>query len=234
MKNYFKDKKIILVVLAGILLVVIIVFIFRIFKPSTTTISTQNKGINSQKFQGVIINDTVKIPDTATIGPNEGEIVPRGEYNVKIQPQSETDRVIVAKARLTLKEAYFLAKDSATNWAGDQKLVFIKSNGALNLEGQSSSWQLIFSSAQKNANYEIITEADKMISEKEIKSSSKGFDLPTNWYDSNEAIASLSNLPQFSSDTISAISFYYSKTAESWSYGLATDNGQKTTSMWVK
>ncbi len=231
MKNYFKNKKIILFLLALILILVIIIFIFKIFK---SKIATPNEIINSQKFQGQIINDTVKIPDTTSIGPNEGEVVPRGEYNIKIQPQSEGDKVIVTKASLTLKEAYYLAKDVATNWAKDQKLVFIKSNGALNLEGQSSSWQLIFASTQKNTDYEIITEADKIVSEKEIVADSKGFDLPINWYDSNEAIASLSNLPQFSSNTISAISFYYSQTAGSWSYGLATDNGRKTTSMWVK
>jgi len=231
MKNYFKNKKIIFFFLALILFLVIIIFIFRITKLKT---SAPNEIANTQKFQGQIINDSVQIPDTLSIGPNDGEVVPRGEFNVKIQPQSEADKVIVTNATLTLKEAYFLAKDKATNWANDQKLVFIKSNGALNLEGQSSSWQLVFASTQKKADYEIITGADKIISEKEIVASSKGFDLPINWYDSNEAIASLSNLPQFSLDTISAISFYYSQAAESWSYGLATDNGQKTTSMWVK
>lgn len=231
MNNHLKNKRKLIIILAVILLLVFIVFIIKILK----TNKSNNGQINdSQKFQGLIINDEIKIPDTSAITLNEGEVVPRGEYNVKIQPQSEAEQVIVAKAKLSLKEAYYLSKDKAINWASDQKLIFIKSNGALNLEGLSSSWQLVYGSKQKNKGYEIIIETDKIISEKEIESSARGFDLPVNWYDSGEAIASLSNLPQFNADTISAISFYYSQAANSWAYGLATDNGKKTTSMWVK
>jgi hypothetical protein len=158
-------------------------------------------------------------------------VVPRGEYNIKLQPQSEVDTAVITKAKLTLKEAYNLSIAEAVKWSNDAKLVFIKSNGALGLDGKASSWQLVYGSAIKKAGFEIIMAENQIVSAKEIISESSGFDLPVNWYDSYDAIATL-NLPQFSQDTISAISFYYSGANQSWAYGLA--NGEKTTSMWVQ
>jgi hypothetical protein len=190
------------------------------------------KVINVKTFKGQIINDTIKIPNTVQISSNEGEIVPRGEYNIKLQPRFESEQVFISKAKLTLKEAYGLATVDAYKWAGDEKLVFIKSNGALGLDGRSSSWQLVYGSNEKNRNYEIIISEDKIVSAKELNSAVSGFDLPQNWYDSYEAIISLGALPQFKEETVSAISFYYSEAESSWAYGLA--NGDKTTAMWVK
>jgi hypothetical protein len=227
-----KNKKNLLIMTLGVLVLVVIILIIFAFKNSFPGI---NKSANTpQGFRGQIINDEVKIPITTTISPNAGEVVERGEYNIKLQPQSEQDKVIILKAKISLKGAYVLAKPNADIWAKDNKLVFIKSNGALGLDGAASSWQLVFDSLSKKRNYEIIIEADKIISEKEINSNAKGFDLPNNWYDDSEAIATFMHLPQFTQDTMSSISFYYNQTAKSWAYGLATDNGNKTTSMWVK
>lgn len=229
MRNYFQDKKNILI--AAILLIVVAVIILIIFSFKKDVVDNQPVE-SSKSFKGRIINDNIKIPDTTNVNNNEGEIVPRGEYSIKLQPQSETEQVFISKAKLTIKEAYVLAEKEADKWSGDQKLIFIKSNGALGLDGMASSWQLIYGSSQKEKGYEIIISADKIISTKEINSEVGGFDLPVGWYDSSMAIASLQNLPQFKDETISAISFYYSQPASSWAYGLA--NGQKTTSMWVK
>lgn len=231
MNAYSKNKKNIFGLLI-ILILLIIGFIIFIFLNKGKIKS--NFSVNEPSFKGVVIDDLIKIPATSKISPNEGEIVLRGEYDVKLRPQSEKDQVYITKAKLTLREAYNLSSELAQSWSNDAKLIFIRSNGALGLDGKASSWQLAYGSVQKNRADEIIIEADKIISQREIPTQSFGYDLPVNWYDSSEAIASLLNLSQFSFETISAISFYYSSAAESWAYGLAIGQGEKTTSMWVK
>src|SRR3989338_6961807 len=70
-------------------------------------------------------------------------------------------------------------------WSSDAKLVFIKSLGAITLEGKSSQWQLAFSSKTKvKKGYEIIIQADQIVSKKEIDSTAVGADLSKNWKDS--------------------------------------------------
>jgi len=229
MKNYFKDKNNILIVAIILVILIIIVFIILAFQkkqPSGQPV------FDSKTFKGQIIDDTIKIPNTTGITSNEGEIVPRGEFDIKLQPQSEGETVYITKAKLTLKESYNLSQIEAAKWSSDAKLVFIKSNGALGLDGKASSWQLVFGSALKKKGYEIIVVENQIVSAKEIISESSGFDLPINWYDSYDAIGTLRNLPQFKDGTISALSFYYSNANKSWAYGLAT--GEKTTAMWVK
>jgi hypothetical protein len=223
-----ENKHSIFFVAVVVLIIVAIVIILIFVKKNKTN---NNQTINPETFKGQVIDDVVKIPTTTQIMVNEGENVVRGEYNIKLQPQSEIDKVLIVKAKLTLKEAYNTVQEVAKSWSDDAKLISIKSNGALGLDGKSSSWQLIFGSYQKEKAYEIIIEADKIIAQKEIVSDVYGYELPLNWYDSNEAISSFSNLPQFGLDTISSISFYYSFANDSWAYGLA--NGEKTTSMWV-
>lgn len=229
MKNYFNDKKNIIIAVIVFLIMAVIIFAIFLFKGSD---KHGDKVINSQTFRGQIIDDVVKLPNTVIVNSNEGEIVPRGEYNIKLQPQSESEQALITKAKFTLKESYSLAVLEAVKWSDDQKLVFIKSIGAIGLDGRSSSWQLVFASEKKNKNYEIIILEDKIVSLKELNSAISGYDLPINWYDSYEAIVSLRTLPQFSTSTISALSFYYSIPEASWAYGLAND--EKTTSMWVK
>jgi len=224
-KNY---KNLLIIGIGLIILVVIVLIIFSFTKNNPIT----KPIVNQRTFKGQIISDEIKIPNTIGISSNEGEIVPRGEYEVKLQPQSESEQVIISNAKLSIKGAYDPAQKIATVWSPDAKLIFIKSNGALGLDGLSSSWQLVFGSAQKQSGYEIIISADKIVSQKEIESKVYGYILPTNWYDSGDAISTISTLPQFEKETISALSFYYSEANKSWAYGLA--NGHKTTAMWVK
>ena len=227
--NYLKDKKNIAILTMIILIIVVVIFVIISFKKNT---SPEINSLVPKNFKGQVIDDNIKIPNTTVISKTEGEIVPRGEYNIKLQPQSESEQAYILKAKLTLKEAYSVADVAAVKWADDSKLVFIKSNGALGLEGRSSSWQIVFSSPQNKRAYEVIISSDQIVSEKEVDSLISGYDLPVNWYDSYEAIASLRTDPQFAEGTISAISFYYSSAEDSWAYGLA--NGDKTTAMWVK
>lgn len=229
MLNVFKNKKNLLIITLAVILLIVVIFIFNIFR-KTDTKNVSNNTLSN--FKGLIIDDTIKIPNTQDLSPNAGQIISRGEYDVKLQPVSEQEQVYITKAKLTLKNSYTVARVAADVWAPDQKLVYIKSNGALGLDGMSSSWQLVFTSAQKKKTYEIIIGEDKIVSQKEINANLNGFDLPLEWYDSYEAIASLSNLPQFKEGRLSAISFYYNEAAGSWAYGLAID--EKTTSMWVK
>lgn len=227
--KYLKNKNNILIVVGILIILIIIIFIFFYSKNN----KVEKTGINLENFKGQIINDVIKIPETVTVSDNAGQFVPRGEYEIKVQPQTEKEMVLIVKAKLTIKEAYQLAVSQLeNNWSKDALLVFIKSNGALGLDGKSSSWQLIFSSVTKNKSYEVIITEDKIINTKELNDFITGYHLPTNWYDSYEAIASLSNLPQFKEETISALSFYYDNLEKSWAYGLA--NGEQTTSMWVK
>ncbi len=232
MKKNLKYKKIIIGAIIAAVFLAAIIFIIILFT-SHNNITTNNNQVREAAFLGIVINDDVKIPDTKNIAPNAGEIVARGDYAVKLQPTSEEEEVLVTKAKLTLKEAYSTAEASARAWSSDARLAFINSNGALGLDGRSSSWQIVFNSQRIASGYEIIITEDKIVSSKQVTSESEGNEPPVNWYDSNEAIASLSTMPQFSDEYLSALTFYYSVSAESWAYALAlTDN--KTVSMWVK
>lgn len=228
MKNHFKDKKNIFIIAIILIILVVVVFIVLAFKENQPS---EKSEVDLKTFKGQIINDEIKIPNTTSITTNEGEVVSRGEFDIKLQPQSESEAAYISKAKLTLKDAYSLSQSEATSWASDAKLIFIKSNGALGIDGKASSWQIIYGSAQKKRGQEIIVAENNIISAKEISTESYGYDLPINWYDSSDAISSL-QLPQFKDETISAISFYYSSANDSWAYGLA--NGTQTTAMWVK
>lgn len=231
MSKVIKNKRLTLVLVIIIVFILIAALVF--FLVSRKNILDFSDYFSST-FKGQIIEDSPVLPDTSVIAVNEGEFIPRGEYNIKLRPQSERDQVLIPKALLTLKESYGLAAPNIEQWAPDSKLIFIRSLGALGLDGKSSAWQIVCGSAAKKQGLEIIIQADKIISQKEIIVETSGFDLPQNWYDSNEAIASLQNLVQFYNDTISSISFYYSSAGASWAYGLATGQAGKTTSMWVK
>lgn len=190
---------------------------------------SKKDGMIKEKKNVKIIEENLLAPDTKGILGNEGMILAESEYKLPIKDSGE---IIVSKAALAIRAAYDQALPEAGRWADDSSLVFIKSLGAVTPEGESSQWQIVFGSKKKKAGYEIIIQADMMVSEKEIESKNYGYGLPENWYDSGEAIASLSNLPQFSGATISAINFFYNNDAEEWRYAIATSFGN--TSMRVK
>lgn len=173
-----------------------------------------------------VIEENLVIPDTQKIVVGEGRTVTEGAVDVSLVPKTEGEKVIVEKAVLTVKGSYALANAETLKWSSDAKLVFIKSLGAVTLEGKSSQWQLAFSSKIKSKKgYEVIIQADQIVSKKEIDSTAVGAELPKNWYDSDGAIKSLQNLPQFSDATISSVSFIYDLDSKGWFYGLSTSRG---------
>ena len=179
-----------------------------------------------------VVEETLVIPTNTQVEVNDGRIPTTDKYAVPLVPVSEGEKVVVPNAVVTLKGSFDIALPNAIKWSKDAKLILLTSGGAVTLEGKSSQWQVTFGSLLKKKGYEIVIQADKIVSEKEISSTEYGYSLPTNWYDANEAIKSLQTLPQFSKATISSINFFYNKDGKRWGYALGTSAG--TTSMPVR
>lgn len=180
-----------------------------------------------------VIEETPVIPDTQEVSMADARILEQGAVSVPLVPKTEGERVIVPRAKLTMKGVCDRALPETAKWSPDAKLVFIKSLGAITLEGKSSQWQLVFSSkTKKGRGYEVIVQEDRIVSQKEITSTAVGADMPKEWYDSDGAIKSLQSLPQFLDATIWAINFFYDRDSEWWMYVIATSVGN--TSMFVK
>lgn len=222
-----KNLIIILVVVIVIALSALGVYIFfpDVFK-SLTRPATEIK-----KEQPKVIEETLEIPQTEKITGAEGKIIEEGNVDVPLVPKSEGEKVIVSKAVLTVKGAYNLALAEAQKWSPDARLVFIKSLGAVTLEGKSSQWQLAFSSKSKtNKGYEIIIQADQIVSKKEIDSAAIGVDLPKSWPDSDYFIKELQKRPTNADATLSG--FLLASTPEStdvkWWFSISTSKGTVT------
>lgn len=178
-----------------------------------------------------VVEENLVVPETKKITGGEGRIVNEGTVAVPLVPKNEGEKVIVSKAILTVKSSYDLAFPEAQKWSADAKLVFIKSLGAVTLEGKSSQWQLAFSSKKKlKKGYEIIVQEDKVASQKEIDSTAKGFDFPTNMPDSGEFVKKLQERLAYSDATLS--SFLLASTPEStdvkWWFSISTSKGTVT------
>ncbi len=91
-----------------------------------------------------VIEENLVIPDTQKITGGEGKTIQNGNVNVPLVPKDDSQKMIVAKAVLTVKGVYELVKPEAEKWSADAKLAFIKSLGAITLEGKSSQWQIVF------------------------------------------------------------------------------------------
>ncbi|OGI85867.1 hypothetical protein A3A05_00715 [Candidatus Nomurabacteria bacterium RIFCSPLOWO2_01_FULL_41_12] len=219
-----QKNKIIIIVL---ILIVVVVLGMLIWGKSFLF---KNLGIVFEKPK--VVEETLVIPETKAVEAVVGRTPSTDKYAVPLVPTTEGEKVIVPNAVLTLKGSYDVALPKAQAWAKDAKLVFLTSQGAVTLEGKSSSWQVAFGSASKKKGYEVIIQGDKIVSEKEIPSTEYGYDLPTNWYDAGEAIVSLQTLPQFADATVSSINFFYNKDGKRWGYALGTSRG--TTSMPVR
>ncbi|MEK7149901.1 MAG: hypothetical protein AAB757_02945 [Patescibacteria group bacterium] len=226
LKTFFENKqnRYVAGIIFGVIIIALFIYFFNLFPVLEKIIQFGS--------QVKVIDDELVIPQTERVSPADGRIIQKGSYDTLLVPKSEEEEVLVVKAKLTVKGSYDSAIVRAKEWSDDAKLVFIKSLGAIDLGGKSSGWQIVFGSKTKKTGYEIIIQADKIISQKEIKSNSFGYDLPKNWYDSNSAIASLQGLPQFSDATVSSINFYYNLDGKKWGYALSTSRG--TTSMPVK
>lgn len=225
LKTFFENKKYrYAAVVVGVIIIALLIYFFNLFP-------TLKKVVQFGP-QAKIIDDEPIIPQTERVSPVDGRIIQRGNYDTPLVPKSGEEEVFVVKAKLTVKGSYDSTVVKAKEWSEDAKLIFIKSLGAVDLGGKSSQWQIIFGSKNKKKGYELIIQADKIVSQKEIKSDSFGYDLPKNWYDSNGAVASLQGLPQFSDATVSSINFYYNLDGKKWAYALSTSRG--TTSMPVE
>lgn len=171
------------------------------------------------------INDTVAIPNTSKITTNDGRVFVSTGQKVALVPKTKGEEVIVSSAVLTIKSGFELANSEAKKWSLDAKLVYAKSLGTVDLNGKSSGWQYAFGSKQKKKGYEIIIERAGIVSQKEIEATSYGYDLPKNWYDSPDAIASIQSSAPFSNETLGSLLFFYSDNGKIWQYALATSFG---------
>jgi hypothetical protein len=226
-----KSKKYIIL---GLIVFIIILFILVVL--ITTGILknpfqafTQKKVIEATPK---IIQEDLVIPETTSIAGGEAKIVPSGLVEVPLVPKDNSEKVIVPKAVLTVKGAYSLTLNEAKKLAGDVMLSFIKSLGAVNIDGKSSQWQVVFSSKEKGKAYEFIVQGEQIVKSGEFTSGAFGAQLPANWYDSDGAIKTLQFTPEFSSATVSAINFYFDLDSQGWMYALSTSLG--VTSMTVK
>lgn len=221
-----QNKKLIYIVGAIVVVAVTLIILYAtgIISPGLV------KKVTFQKTPQVVEENLV-IPDTQSIAGGEGRIIEQGSVAVPLVPKNDGEKVIVTKAVLTVKGSYDLAKPEADKWAIDNKLVFIKSLGAVTLEGKSSQWQLAFSSKTKpKKGYEVIIQADKIVSQKEIDSTAVGADIPKNFSDRDAvwAIGQLASIPQFQSSSISAISFVYNYDAKAWDYIIVNSFGNSS------
>jgi len=178
----------------------------------------------------IVVDEKLIIPETTKVVPNAGRVVEQGIIEAPLNPDRGT--VVSARAILTLKGGYEKASVEALVWAPDAALIFERSLGVVTAEGKSGEWQVTFGSKAKKAGFEVLVYGDTIAAKKEIDSTSYGFALPQNWYDSEDALLSLRTLPQFETATVSSINFYYNADENKWGYALATSNG--TVSMPVK
>src|SRR3989344_4827745 len=176
-----------------------------------------------------VIQENLIIPDTILFTGAEGQVVDQGSVAVALVPKSDAEKVIVPEAELSVKGSYDFAQPEASKWSSDAKLVFIKSLGAVTLDGKSSQWQIAFSSkTKKNRGYEIIVQKNQIVSQKEIESAAIGEEVPANFAnrDSSWAIARLADIPQFQTASITAIVFSYNQDANGWDYIIPNSFGK--------
>ncbi len=183
----------------------------------------------SQSAGGRVITENLTLPNTTSVSAAEGSMVMPGAVAVPLVPENESEKVIVPNAVLTVKGTLAVAEPEAKKWASDARLVFVKSLGAVTLEGKSSQWQAIYDSRVKKKGYEIIVRGGGVISRKEIESSARGGALPETWQDSDYPIRVLQNLPQFADATVSSITLSYNADGDLWRYNLFTSRGPTST-----
>lgn len=178
-----------------------------------------------------IIETVAELPNTTTVSARDGGLVGSGVVAIPLVPTNGQEKISVPNAIFTVKGVYELSTREATKWSADAQPSFIKSLGALTLEGKSNQWQAVFVSTTKGKGYEILIQKDRIVSQKEVASDAKGAPLPNTWFDSNETIRRLQALPQFADATITSLTFFYNTDALEWRYGLATSEGDTSISL---
>jgi len=220
-----QNKKLI-VILAIFAIVVVVAAIYIISPGKFSVLKNLSRTIGLEKGTPQIIEENLVAPETKKITGSEGKTASSGPVEVPLVPKTESEKVVVSKAVLTVKGSYELAKSEAGKWSTDAKLVFIKSLGVITLEGKSSQWQLAFSSKTKvKKGYEIIIQADQIISKKEIDSTAVGADAPKQWKDLGDVIKELQSHPLYQDATVSAATFYLNPDNKKWYYTLSTSKG---------
>ena len=216
-------------VIGGIVAMLVLVGVAYIFKPSLLNMFTQKIGIDVER--PMVIDEKPVLPDTMEIKSSDRFTVIEGNTQTPLVPKSDGERVVVTKAVFTVKGAFDFSKTEASQWSENAKLAYVKSLGAITLDGKSSEWQVIYVSSDKDKKgkgYEVVIFGDQVLSKKEIDTSFIGADVIDDIKDSDMAIVVLQELPQYSSATLSAINFYYNNDVKSWRYNLVTSSGAVT------
>ncbi|MBI5134171.1 MAG: hypothetical protein HZA81_02180 [Candidatus Taylorbacteria bacterium] len=179
---------------------------------------TFNEGTVSRKVEVEPV-----LPATVEVARGEGRKIVEGEVDLPIDREDRS--FTLSDAILTLKGGYDIALPLASAWAKDARLVLVRSIGPVTAKGTAAEWQVLFASKEKEKGYEVLVFRDRAIRELEIESESSGYELPSDWYDSSDALSSLQGQPQFSKATLSSIQFFYNEDGKRWSYGLSTSEG---------
>jgi hypothetical protein len=218
------SQKNIVIILAVIIILVLGVLGLYLFNPKMFTF-LQSESTKIERDKPKVIDDQLVVPDTKEVSMTQGRVSENGKVETALVPKNEGEKVVVTKAVFTVKGGQELALKDAQAWASDAKLVFVKSMGAITLDGKSSQWQIAFSSVAKKKGYEVIIYGDQVASKKEVELVGQGAELPAVWNDSDIAVKTLQEMPQFSSASISSINFFYNADAKRWRYSIATSFG---------
>ena len=175
-----------------------------------------------------VITENIVIPDTTTTRTSEARVASPDKYAVPLVPRTSGEEVVVPNAVLTLRGSYDLAIVEGEKWATDAKLVYIKSLGAVTLEGKSSTWQVVMGSRTKKMGYEVIIQGSSVLSQKEVDSKDFGGAIPEPWKDLAVVIKELQSHPLYQNATISEVNFYYNIDNKKWYYAIATSKGMSS------
>lgn len=194
---------------------------------------TEQKNPYEGKTEPTVVTEKLKIPVTKKITATSGRAVESNSENIQtpLVPHGAGETVVVPLATYTAKGVYEISLKEAVAWSSDVKLSFIKSLGAVTVDGKSSQWQAVFASAKTpKQSYEVVVQGDAIVSKKAVESAAVGgTDLPKDWYDSDAAFKRLAEMPQFANALVSAISLFYNPDAKAWRYAIVTNLG--TTSL---
>lgn len=175
-----------------------------------------------------VITENIVIPNTTTTRTSDARVASPDKYAVPLVPKTRGEEIVVSNALLTLRGGYDLAIVEGEKWAPDAKLVYIKSLGAVTLEGKSSTWQVVMGSKTKKKGYEVVIQGDTVLSQKEVDSKDYGGVIPEQWKDLAVIIKELQSHPLYQNATVSEVNFYYNLDNKKWYYAIATSKGMSS------
>ncbi len=175
-----------------------------------------------------VITENIVIPNTTVTRAGDARVASPDKYAVPLVPKTRGEEIVVPNAILTLRESYDLAIIEGKKWASDANLAYIKSLGAVTLEGKSSTWQVVMGSKTKKKGYEVIIQGNTILSQKEVDSKDYGGTIPASWKDLATVIKELQSHPLYQNATISEVNFYYNLDNKKWYYAIATSKGMSS------